>query len=206
MYLPHEVDHNTNIYDILTNQLAHMQSAGLPTSTDGLDALQVQENSNYPVQPEYDDEPITNTTQVIPSQVNTCPYSFTPTLPTFNIAAYGLLLLASRQTRWSTSIPDSLIPTFITQTIRQAILQQTPTFIKTNTELPKLSRDFCNITSTAFDGLRPIECYKIFRASALYTDLKLITAAEYRYQHERATYVAELSPPLQALLRVLDGV
>ena len=49
MYLPHEVDHRTTIRTILTNQIAHMQSAGLLTSTDGFDALQVQENSNYPV-------------------------------------------------------------------------------------------------------------------------------------------------------------
>ncbi len=54
MYLSHEVDHMITIQTILTIQLAHMQSAGLPSSTDGLDALQVQENSNYPVQPEYD--------------------------------------------------------------------------------------------------------------------------------------------------------
>ena len=62
MYLPHDSDHKAIIRTILTNQLAHMQSAGLPTSPEGLDALQVQENSTYPVQPEYDDEPITSTT------------------------------------------------------------------------------------------------------------------------------------------------
>jgi hypothetical protein len=60
MYLPHDADHNTSIPTILTTQLTHMQSAGLPTSPEGLDALQVQENSTYPAQPEYDDEPITN--------------------------------------------------------------------------------------------------------------------------------------------------
>jgi len=95
MYLPHDSDHKSIIRTILTNQLAHMRSAGRPTSPEGLNALQVRENSIYLVQPEYDDEPITSTTQVIPSQLNTCPYSFATTLPTFNIVAYGLLLLAS---------------------------------------------------------------------------------------------------------------
>ncbi len=52
MYLPHDADHKAIIRTILTNQLAHVQSAGLPTSPEGLDALQVQENSTYPVQPE----------------------------------------------------------------------------------------------------------------------------------------------------------
>ncbi len=128
--------------------------------------------------------PITSTTQVIPSQLNTCPYSFTKTLPTFSTASYGLMLLASRHTRWSTTNPDPLIPAIITQTIRQVILQQTPTIIRTNTDAPKLSRDACNITSPVFAGLRPTECYRIFRASALHTALKLITTAKYRYQHE----------------------
>jgi hypothetical protein len=158
-----------------------MQSAGLPTSPKGLDALKVQENSTYPVQPEYDDEPITSTTQVTTSQLNICPYSFTITLPIFSVAAYGLLLLANRQTRWSTSIPGSLIPIFITQTIRQAILQQTPTVIGSNIDATRYSRDAYSITSLAFVGLRATECYRIFRAYALRTFHKLVTAARYRY-------------------------
>jgi len=205
MYLSHDADHKTIIKRILINQLVHMQSAGLPTSPEGLNALQVQDNYTCSVQPEHDDEPITNTTQVTPSQLNTCPYSFTITLPTFSIAAHGLLLLASRQMRWSTSIPDSLIPTFITQTIRQAILQQTPTTIRSNTNAPRHSMDACSITSLAFASLRPTECYRIFKGSAFYTLHKLVTAAEYRYHHERATSAAELSPPLQALLQILDA-
>ena len=81
-----------------------------------------------------------------------------------------------------------------------------PTTIRCNTEAPKLSRDICSITNLAFTGQRPTECYKIFKAYALYTTHKLITTAEYRYQHERAASAAELSPPLQALLQVLDAV
>jgi hypothetical protein len=41
MYLLHEADHKSTIQNILTNRLAHMQSAGLPTSPEGLGALQV---------------------------------------------------------------------------------------------------------------------------------------------------------------------
>jgi hypothetical protein len=205
MYLPHDADHKTIIKTILFNQLVHMQSAGLSTSPEGLNALQVQESSTYPVQPEYDEEPITSTTHVTPSQLNTYPYSFTITLPTFSTATYGLLL-ASRQTRWSTNIPDSIIPIFITQTILQAILQQTPTTIRSNTYASKHSRDACSITSLAFAGLRPTECYRIFTTSAFHTLHKLVTAAEYRYQRERAASAAKLSPPLQALLQILDAI
>jgi hypothetical protein len=39
IYIPHDIDYKTTINTILTNQLAHMQSAGLPTSPEGMDAL-----------------------------------------------------------------------------------------------------------------------------------------------------------------------
>jgi hypothetical protein len=99
MYLSHDADHKTPVRTILSNKLAHMQSTGLPTSPEGLAALEVHENSTYPVQLEYDDEPIIITPHVIPSQLSTCPYSFAIILPTFSTAAYGLLLLASRHTK-----------------------------------------------------------------------------------------------------------
>jgi hypothetical protein len=155
MYLPHDLDHEIAIHMILNNQLSNMKSAGLSTSPEGLDALHVQEISTYPVRPELDDEPITNTTEVIPSQLRTCPYSFTVTLPTFSSAAYGLLLLASRHARWSTNVPTSLIPQHIPQPTRQALLHQMPTTIRSNTEAPRISRDTCSITSPAFIGHKP---------------------------------------------------
>jgi hypothetical protein len=154
-----------------------MQSAGLPTSLDGLDALHVAESSTYPVTPELDDEPITNITEVIPTNLRTCPYSFTLTLPTFCSAAYGMLLLAGRQARWTSNIPDTLIPQTIAQPIRKALFQQMPTTIRGNTEAPKLSRDICCITTLAFTGRRPTYCYKHFTTSTLYTAHKHITAA-----------------------------
>ena len=81
-----------------------------------------------------------------------------------------------------------------------------PTTNRANKEAPRLSRDVCIITSMVFNGQRPTECYKIFKASALYIVIKLTTATEYRNQHERATSAAELSSPLQAILQVLDAV
>jgi len=124
--LPHDINHKTTILTFINNHLTQMQSLGLPTSPGGLDALQVEENSTYPVCPELDDEPITNTTEVIPSQLRTCPYSFTLTQPTLSTTAYVLLLLAIRQTRWTTSISKALIPSTIAPPVRQAILQQMP--------------------------------------------------------------------------------
>ena len=158
-----------------------MQAAGLPTSLKGLDALQVHENSTYPVTLELDDEPTTSITEVIPAHLRTCPYSFTVTLPTFSSAVYNLLLLASRQARWPAKIAETLIPQSIPQPFRKALLQQKPTTIRGNTEAPRLSRDICCITSLAFTGQRPKDCRRSFKASAIDTAYKLITTAEYRH-------------------------
>jgi len=67
MYLPHDDNPKFTILTIVKNQHTQMQSARLPTSPEELDALQSKENSKYPVCPDLDNEPITNTNEVIPS-------------------------------------------------------------------------------------------------------------------------------------------
>jgi len=47
MYLSHDINHKTRILTILNNQPTQMQSVGLPTSPEELDALHVEENSTY---------------------------------------------------------------------------------------------------------------------------------------------------------------
>jgi hypothetical protein len=66
MYLPHDMDYKLTVRTVLAHQLTHMQTAGLPTSLEGLNTLQVTDNSTYLVWPELDDEPIITTIQVIP--------------------------------------------------------------------------------------------------------------------------------------------
>ncbi len=80
-----------------------------------------------------------------------CPFLLTLTLSTLNTAAYGILLLASVQTRWTTNILETLIPAYDAPNIRQALLQQMP-FIRPNTDDPKPFRDLSTITSIAFAG------------------------------------------------------
>jgi hypothetical protein len=76
----------------------------------------------HPIQPELDDKPIPNNTHVMLSQLSIYLYFFFIALPTFNTSAYGILLLASTQTRWTTIILTTLIPISIAQNIRQALL------------------------------------------------------------------------------------
>ena len=73
MHLPRDFNHKATILLIIKKQLTQMQFVGPPTSPEGMDALQVEENSTYPVCPELDDEPKTSTTEVIPSQLRICP-------------------------------------------------------------------------------------------------------------------------------------
>ena len=88
-----------------------------------------------------------------------------------------------------------MIPGTIPKNIRHGLLQQIPTLIRSITTDPKRSRDACTVTSTAFAGLRFVDFYKHFRAAALYTNRKVITAMEHRYQLEKSMSVAKLSPP-----------
>jgi hypothetical protein len=105
VYLLHaEAYYKDTVKRIITSQLTDMPKVWLPTSTRGLEAVQFTDNLIYAVKSELYDKPITSTTQVIPSQLSICPYSFTLTLPTFSTVTYGLLLLAYRQTMWTTSI------------------------------------------------------------------------------------------------------
>ncbi len=206
MFLHNLDDPATVIKPLLTQQLTDMQNAGFPTSTQGLDSVQIIAYDTYPADPEIDDEPITGTTDVLPPSLATCSYAFKISLPTYSPSAYGLLLLSSRQAKWTANIPTHLIPQNLHTDTRSAILQQIPTVSRTATNPPKLSRDQCTITCTSFAAHLPTESLRYFRASAIHTLHKLLTSSEYQYLHETATSIAQLSPPVQSLLQCLDAI
>jgi hypothetical protein len=68
-------------------------------------------------------------------------------MSTFNLATYGLLLIARRH-------PDLLIATSIAHNTRQSMLQQIPTIIRSNAKDPRISKDAYGVTSLAFSSLR----------------------------------------------------
>ena len=140
------MDYKHAIRTVLTHQLTHMRTAGLPTSTESLHVLQVTKISTYPAQPKLNNGSITSTAQITPNHLDTCPYCFTVSMSTYSLATYGLLLLAKRQARWTTSIPDTLIPTSFANDNWQILLQHIPTIIRPSTEDPKPSKDSCSIT------------------------------------------------------------
>ncbi len=48
-----------------------------------------------------------------PQHITGVPYAHIVTLPTFSPATVGLILLASRQYKWTTNIPPTAIPAHI---------------------------------------------------------------------------------------------
>ena len=58
-----------------------------------------------------DDESIASGTYVTSSYLEGTPHAHVVTLPTFSPATYGLTLIASRQLRWTITLPHTSIPT-----------------------------------------------------------------------------------------------
>ncbi len=171
-----------------------MRTAGYPTSPAGIHSAAVTSYTNDLPANELDDEPLTTTPNVTPQQLPTYPYKFRLTLPANSPATAGLLLLAIRQAPWTSPIPEESIPNRFFADLRQTLLRQVPTIIRTSNASPKPARDLCTIYSPTFACLSPKECLRHFRAATLHTIHGLLTAAEYRQPHEIATMANHLSP------------
>ena len=57
-----------------------------------------------------DDKQIASGTYVASQHLEGTLHAHVATLPTFSPAAYGLTIMASRQLRWTTNIPQTSIP------------------------------------------------------------------------------------------------
>ncbi len=129
---------------------------------------------NHPTS-EPDDDPIDTTTLYTPPQLSPYPSKYRLTLPANSPASVGLLLLASRQAPWTTTVRDDFITPNLPEELRARLRQQIPTITRTTNTQPKAARDMCNIYSPAFASLSPTECLRHLRASILYTLIKLLT-------------------------------
>ncbi len=136
LFLSNDYDSDSDLLELLQVQLKSMDSAGYPTSTSGLEHLMIVAISNTPPNYELDDEPIHNTTNFLPASLTEHPYKYNLTLPTNSPASYGLLFFASRQVKWTASIPETSIPTYFPVDIRRSLLHQIPTIIRINTIPP----------------------------------------------------------------------
>ncbi len=97
LFLPNHYDSESDLLELLHEQLRLMETAGYPTSTCGLEHLIITTISHLLPNYELDDEPSNNTTHLIPASFTTHPYKYKLILPTNSPESYGLLLLASCQ-------------------------------------------------------------------------------------------------------------
>ncbi len=183
-----------------------METDGYPTFQAGLESTSVVPISDTPPSTKLDDEPIHDTTLLLPAILTPYPYKCKITLLTNSPVSYGLLLLASRQAKWTAPIPDEIIPTHLPTDVRRSLLTHIATILRTNTTPPRPSRDQCAIYSSAFSSLSPTECLRYMRTAALHTLLRYLSAKEYKRPHDSATKAAHLSPPTQALLQALNYI
>jgi hypothetical protein len=163
-----------------------MHKQGHNTDTDFLPEIATIHNNEEPPPTEYDDEPIRSNTHLLDPSV---PYRYTVTLPTQSPAAYGLILLSSRQVTWTVDIPHIYVPTSIPSPLRDAILSHTPTVTRAATISARPARDNRTIYYLAFQDLTASNCYRLYRDAAVATLHHYLTAHEHRCQNSTATRI-----------------
>jgi hypothetical protein len=151
-------------------------------------------------------EHISHATTMISEHLKDVPHAYIITAPTFHLTTYGLTLLASRQLRWTYNIPETYIPTYLPETLRKAILAETPTITRKHVNKPNTANDTCTIYNHDFQGLTPHSAYNLFRGAAILTLHKHITTIEHKHQNQTTTSLDKLSQPTQALLQALDSI
>jgi hypothetical protein len=134
------------------------------------------------------------------------PHIYVVTLSKFTHVTYGLTLLASRQHRWSTSLPTTAIPAHIPDTFKTSLLHQFTTDTRTNTDKPVHAKDTCTVNILNFVDRSALSSLNLFGATAILAMHKHLTEVEHINQNLSATNVDQLSLPTQALLWAVDAV
>ena len=185
-----------------------MRKQGIHTSPNQLHHMMTVDNVNNTFDTIFlDDEQIATGTYVTSPHLEGTPHAHdVARLPTLSPAPYGLTLLASRRLRWTTNISQTNIPSWIPDNLRQPLLNQTPTVTRANVDRLLPAKDTCKIYKKEFRGLNAIVAFRLFRAVAILTLYRYLSAVEHRKQNNTSTWVDQLSKPTQALLQALDSV
>jgi len=124
-----------DITNLLASQLDDMQKEGIHTSSKHLHIIvTVDATTNIMDTTFIGDEPIASGTYVTHPHPEGTSYVYIVTLPTFSPTTYGLTLLASRQMRWTSTLPKSSIPTRIPDNLKKPLLQQIPTITRAHAD------------------------------------------------------------------------
>jgi hypothetical protein len=116
-------------------------------------------------------------------------------------------LLASRQLRWTTNLPEEYIHNKLPENLRKSLLAQLPTITRKNVDKPNnTNTTYCTIHSHQFQGLSMTDAFNLFRAAAIKTLHKHLTAVDHKHQKQRANSLDNISQASQALLQALDSM
>jgi hypothetical protein len=196
-----------DIVDIITAQLDEMQKLGIQTSSDNLNTtMTVDPVTDTHMTTYANDETMTQETNMTSPYLEGVPHVHIVTLPTFSIAADGLTLLASKQVRWTSTLPPTCIPELFQDNLKKPLLNQTPTITRKNVDKPIPANDTCTIHNHDFQDQTVLSAYHLFRAATILMMHRYLAAVEHRNQNQTATGVEQLSPPTQALPHALDSV
>ena len=127
-----------------------------------------------------DDEEIASGTYVTSPRLEGTPHAHVVTLPKFSPATYGLTLMASRQLRWTTNIPQMSIPSWIPESLRQPLLNQSPTVTKASADRMPPAKDTFTIYIKEFRRLSAPVAFRLFRAAAILTLYRYLSAVAHR--------------------------
>jgi hypothetical protein len=178
------------ITNIIAAQLDDTHNQGIQTSSSQLQATMTTDsftdihNTTF-----LDNEPIASGTYLTSKHLEGTPHAHVITLPPFSPATYGLALLASKQLRWATTIPQTCIPTWILDILRLPLLNQTPTITGENVDRLTPVNDTCTIHNTELQGINAILAFRLFRAAAILTLYRHLSAVEHRQHNNMATSI-----------------
>jgi hypothetical protein len=109
LYIPKSTPND--IINIVAAQLEDMHKQEIQTSSGQLQTtMTVGSDMDTRDSTFLDDEPIASGTYLTSKDLEGTPHAHVVTLPTFSPVTYGRTLLASRQLRWTTTLPQTRIP------------------------------------------------------------------------------------------------
>ena len=153
-----------------------------------------------------DDEPIAPGTYVTSSHLDGPPHAHVVTLPTFSTARYGLTLLASRQLRWTATLPKQVSQhVFPIACVRSCSTrpQRSPGRMLTAFSQPMTHALDTSTNSVDSQQSWPSNSFGRQKILMLYKHLSVV---EHKPQSSSATSIDQISQPTQALLQALDSV
>ena len=157
-----------DISSIITMQLNQMQKIGIFNPADNFTNIMIvhplvdTHHTTY-----LDDDKISHTTSMLSPHLEGTPLAYIVTTPTYSLATNGLTLMASRQLRWTTNIPENYINTKLPEHLRKSLLTQVPTITRKHVDKPNTAKDPCTIHCHEFQGLSTIAAFNLFRAAAI---------------------------------------